>query len=178
MEFVELVAVKVNGQVYPTPKVVSMNKTHLDVVGVEGGLTKINYLNGGVPISYEVAETPTYIQAAIDPTSANLYSGGQAILAQTATPAAAQGSGPITAYLNQYTVAAAATAGCTLPTAVAGLVVAIVVDAAVVAATIKVFPASGDTISGGTVDVNVTQAKGTIRWYYAENATNWKVLSL
>jgi hypothetical protein len=73
-----------------------------------------------------------------------------------------------------YSVVDAATAtsadGVKLLTAVANLVM-VVVNATTVA--VDVFPATSDTIDGGSANAAITMPAGTTRHFVAEDATNW-----
>jgi|GEM_PF-4779561 len=88
----------------------------------------------------------------------------------TADASSIQGGTPLTSFINEISVCATAGDAVTLPTAVAGLEI-IVVNNGV--ATCDVFPASGDILNGGTVDLAESLAIGAKIRYVAYDATNW-----
>lgn len=88
----------------------------------------------------------------------------------TASTTKTQGQQALTKMVNVVATCANTNDVVTLPAAAAGLVCVIANRGA---NTLQVFPASGDTISGGTVNASVTQATGTKSVYIAVDATDW-----
>mgnify|MGYP003135904815 CR=1 FL=1 len=87
------------------------------------------------------------------------------------------GATALTTMVNRVTVSGTDGDGVKLPAAIAGLEILIINDDS--AQTIKVWPATGDSIDGGSanaVDAN-TLAAGSSRRYIAIDATNWYTAS-
>lgn len=90
----------------------------------------------------------------------------------TATASGVQGDTPITTEVAELGTVASGSDACTLPSAQAGLKVVIINNGANAA---DVYPASGDSIDGGSVDASVNLPAGAVRIYHAINATEWYV---
>lgn len=88
----------------------------------------------------------------------------------TASTTQTQGQLPLTSIINQISTCANVNDATTLPTAVKGMQVVVVNDGA---NALQVFPASGDTIDGGSADASVTTAAGKRVIFWAINATDW-----
>jgi hypothetical protein len=93
--------------------------------------------------------------------------------AVTAHTGSSQGDGPITTGVVELTVVANPGDAATLPTAVAGMNVFIINEAANSA---DIFPATGAQIDSGGANTAKAQAGGTNRLYKAINSTTWHTL--
>jgi hypothetical protein len=91
----------------------------------------------------------------------------------TASTTQTQGQQPLTTRINQVSVVANANDAATLPAARAGLEVIVANDGA---NTLQLFPASGDSIDGGSVDASTTLATGKRALFVAYDATDWVVI--
>jgi len=88
----------------------------------------------------------------------------------TASTTQSQGQRPLTKRFNQVSVCANANDVVTLPPAVEGLMCCIRNDGA---ATLQVYPASGDDINGGATDASITVAAGSAIVLGAMDDTSW-----
>ena len=93
----------------------------------------------------------------------------------TASTTQTQGQQALTKTINEVATCANANDTVTLPTAVAGQIVIVINNGA---QTLKVFPASGDTIDEGAANAAKTQAAGANFMYVAQNATNWNRINV
>ncbi len=76
----------------------------------------------------------------------------------------------LTTYYNNVTVCATANDSVKLLTAVAGTIQVVTNNGAT---SLAVFPYSGDTINGGTVDTAINMPSGTTLEFYSVSGTNW-----
>lgn len=93
----------------------------------------------------------------------------------TANTGSVQGNSPITKFYTEISVTAGAGDAVTLPTAVAGRMVLVTNHGANAA---DVFPASGDTLNEGTVDIATSCAVNETLLFVAYDATNWEAIAL
>ena len=101
-------------------------------------------------------------------------SSASVLAGQTALAGGGQtGATPITAKFNEFTVVATAADSSLLPKSAAGM--SLYVDNAG-AASMNVFPASGEKINGGTANAAFAVANGKRCLFYCVVAGNWKTL--
>lgn len=161
----------------PDKTVLRRNIDPSDIINVAsyGGTTSgVTYREKGssIVMSAEVLETATEVSFWRSLTDTNAVSAlSPAVSTLTlAALGAAQGAGaPVTKYFTVVTTATASSAdGVLLPAAVVDDVKIIRNDSA---ATIKIYPATGERIDGGTVNAAITLVAGaTISLYTKENA--------
>ena len=92
---------------------------------------------------------------------------------QTANTGSIQGNNPIITEFYEISVCANPGDSCTLPVAVAGQLVIVVNNGAQSA---DVFPASGDKIDGGSVNVAFALASGANALFICQDGTDWDSL--
>ena len=88
----------------------------------------------------------------------------------TASTTQSQGQEPLTKEVNQISTCGNANDVVTLIAAFVGAVQVVINDGA---NTLQIFPASGDSIDGGSVDASTTLATGKRAIFYAYDATDW-----
>jgi hypothetical protein len=125
------------------------------------------------------ATSPTLVTPILGtPTSGNLSNctdvGRSVTTGITADAGSAQGGSPLTSEINVVSTVATIGDSVTLPTAVAGLEVTIINQAANAA---DVFPASGGEINDAGVNTAVSLAGTTNATYKAINGTDWYIVA-
>lgn len=91
----------------------------------------------------------------------------------TASTTQTQGQQPLTRGHNVIATCATANDTVTMPSCVAGRDLSIANNGA---ETLQVFPASGDSIDGGSVDASITIASGSRALFRGDDGTNWTQL--
>jgi hypothetical protein len=118
--------------------------------------------------------TPTGVWSFLGGAATNLFASMETGISAAGTTQS--DATALTKHVNIINTVPATTAGVKLPSAVAGMVVLIVNNAA--ANAMHIWPATGDDVGAG---VNLTAATAlaaaTARIYIALDATNWKALS-
>jgi hypothetical protein len=127
-------------------------------------------------INSELNDIATEITNSIDKDGQTPISGilqHSVTVGQTANTGSIQGNNPIITEFYEISVCANPGDSCTLPVAVAGQLVIVVNNGAQSA---DVFPASGDKIDGGSVNVAFALASGANALFICQDGTDWDSL--
>ena len=127
-------------------------------------------------INSELNDIATEITNSIDKDGQTPISGilqHSVTVGQTANTGSIQGNNPIITEFYEISVCANPGDSCTLPVAVAGQLVIVVNNGAQSA---DIFPASGDKIDGGSVNVAFALASGANALFICQDGTDWDSL--
>ena len=127
-------------------------------------------------INSELNDIATEITNSIDKDGQTPISGilqHSVTVGQTANTGSIQGNNAITTEFYEISVCANPGDSCTLPVAVAGQLVIVVNNGAQSA---DIFPASGDKIDGGSVNVAFALASGANALFICQDGTDWDSL--
>lgn len=162
------------GKKLTTPKVVQIPTGQIAkiITNPDGGA--IVKLTDGSRISkqYEVLENQAQINVALDPSSSNPYAQDKnlALAAAGTTQGAAAA---LAAYLTMVNSATGGSAtGVRLPALAGATKPFVVINSTAI--TIVVYPATGETINGGSANAGVNLAAGARLHFCKDTATNWK----
>jgi hypothetical protein len=100
---------------------------------------------------------------------------GSAVQGLTASTTQTQGQGALTHQINQISVCAHDNDTVTLPTAVAGMMIAVINEGA---HTLQIFPASGDQIGSGAANASTTLATLHNAYWVCHGTGHWNTLAL
>lgn len=173
-----LTATRISPSIYgkklTTPKVVQIPVLKIEkIITNDAGGCVVKFVDSSrKSCNYEVLETQAQINVAIDPSSSNPYAQDKN-LALSALGANQGAAAALTAYLTMVTSATGGSAeGVRLP-ALSGVTKPYVVINNT-AVTVKVYPATGETINGGAANAAVNLAAGARLHFCKDSATNWK----
>ena len=158
-----LTAKTCDGQDYFTPRVIYAQEDTISVDTARGTgtnkTTKVTEKLSNRTRAYQVYEKAMQIEAQRNPSSTDILV-KQQIKTGLAAAGATQGAGlALTAYMNEVTTGTAGSAdGVVLPAATLGKVIVVINNHATAA--IKVYPAVGEFIGTGLVNIHVSLAAG------------------
>lgn len=128
-------------------------------------------------LGWSGADAPSLVAGGVEALRATELSSGVVLQYQTtagitASVTQTQGQQALVSTLNEVSTVANVNDVVTLPSAITGSCVKIINNGA---NTLQVFPASGDSVAGGSVDASTTLNSGSNAEYCAFNATAWEV---